>query len=117
MKANHIFRAAALTLLFITVSVISSYAIEPVKISPVKDVRSVIAANIKFPNATLRKDYQGSVDVLFKIENGKIIVRNASSVNSDLAKYVKDQLSKIYDKTIVSPMNQYYSLRFTFKLI
>ena len=89
MKAIHIFRAAALTLLFVTFSVITSYAIEPVKISSVKDVRTVIAESIKFPNATLRNDYQGSVDVLFKIEKGKIIVRSAESENEDLEKYVK----------------------------
>jgi hypothetical protein len=117
MKTVHILRSAALIILVVTASALSLHAIEPGKISPPKDVRTVVSESIKYPNARIRQDYQGSVDILFKIENGRIVVKNANSSNSDLAKYVKEELSKINNRNIISPMNQYYSIRFTFRLI
>jgi hypothetical protein len=116
MKNKNAIRVFTLAALFAAGSAIGSYAEKPA-ILPAKDIHATLSECIKFPPSKAGVDVRGTADVVFVIDNGKIIVKSIKSDNGNLAEYLKSSLGNVCCKQIKSPMNQHYAIRFTFRLV
>lgn len=118
MKTNMLTKTLGVVFAMILLAGITTYATEPLKAAPAKNIQDVLCKNIQYPEKALKNCCTGYVDVVFKIgDDDQIIIRSISSDNTDIAQCVKEQLKKISFSGIEKPYNQHYSIRFTFKLI
>lgn len=117
MKTINFFKILALVSLFVIVASVNSNAEKPA-IKPAMDMHTNLSSNIHFPDVPFahRSDYEGTADVIFKVSDGKICVKSVESDNAALTEYLKKELCKICCKNVKARVDQYYSVRFTFKL-
>jgi hypothetical protein len=117
MKTVNFFKVLALVSIFIIVAAANTNAEKPA-IKPAMDMHTTLSTNIHFPDVPFahRSDFEGTADVTFMVSDGKICVRSVESENAQLAEYLKKELCKVCCKNVKARVNQYYSVRFTFKL-
>jgi hypothetical protein len=117
MKTTNLIRTIFLSLLFIGISGIASYAIQP-ELAPAVHLQKVIKENIKYPEQAVKHCCTGDVTVTFKLDaDGKIIIKKIEGENDEIIKGVKDQLASICCKDVKVPFNQTYKVTITFKLV
>ena len=120
MKALNVIRLSGLIVVFVAASILTGFAKKPVTTNAPTTtvaVQNTIAQNLKFPAVDNKCDFQGTVDVIFVIDEGKLIVEMAESVNKELAKYVKGEMEKVCCKHIRGVTNQHFSIKLTYKLL
>jgi hypothetical protein len=120
MKAINLFRVFVLITVILSAAALSSFAKKPVTTTApttAASINTTLSKCLKFPDNVNKSDYEGTVDVIFLIEDGKMIVKKAYSSNSELADYVREQLGKVCCKHIRSLTNQHYAVRLTFTLL
>lgn len=119
MKASNLIRIFALILVVITAAAFTATAKKPVTVkapSTAATIENTLAKCLKFPANGIKSDYEGTVDVIFVIEDGKLIVEKAESDNKELANYVKKELPNICCKHICTLTNQHYEVNLKFVL-
>ena len=119
MKAINFIRMFALIVIIVSAASLTSFAKKPViSNSPatLATIQNTLTSSLKFPDNCIKSDYEGTVDVVFLIEDGKLIVEQAKSENEDLANYVKKELGNICCKHIKSLTNQHYAVKLRFEL-
>lgn len=117
MKTTKFFALSALVAMFLLVSSLSAFAGKP-EMTPAQHIQKMIKESIKYPEQAVKSCCQGSVDVIFKVdEDGKINIVRTFSTDEDVVKMVKDQLAGICCKGIKTPYNEHYKVTITFKLI
>lgn len=79
-------------------------------------IENTLSSCLKFPSEGVKSDYEGMVDVVFVIEDGKMIVEKAVSDNKVLATYVKESLCRICCKHVRTGTNQHYGVKIRFEL-
>ncbi len=120
MKTINLIRVFALIIVIVSAASFTSYAKKPVTTnapSTVATIQNTLANALKFPENCIKSDYEGTVDVIFLIEDGKMVITQATSDNKDLEKYVKEELGKICCKHIKSLTNQHYEVKLNFMLV
>lgn len=81
-------------------------------------IRETIKEQVKHPGFYNLKDDACCADVIFTISSeGKLLVKRIISNSEDLSDYVKKALSDIQFYKLQSPMNQYYRIKLSFRLI
>ena len=81
-------------------------------------IRETIKEQLKHPGFYKLKDNTCCADVIFTItDGGKLLVKRIISDSEDLSDYVKKALSDIQFYKLQSPMNQYYRIKLSFRLI
>jgi hypothetical protein len=86
-------------------------------VQPAKDVHVLISESIKYPPVALKESIEGTVEVLFTInDEGKIVVEKIKSNDKRITENVSEQLSKICCKEILGTYNQHYRIILEFKL-
>lgn len=119
MKAINVIRMLALVIVIMSAGTLTSFAKKPVTTNApttVATIQNTLNSAMKFPDNCNKSDYEGTVDVIFVIEDGKMVIEQAKSDNKELATYVKNELGKICCKHIKSLTNQHYGVRLTFAL-
>jgi hypothetical protein len=120
MKTINLIRVFALIMIFVSAASMTSYAKKPVTTnapSTVATIQNTLSGALKFPADCNKSDFEGTVDVIFLIEDGKMVIEKATSDNKELAKYVKEELCKICCKHIKSLTNQHYEVKLNFQLV
>lgn len=120
MKAINFIRMSALIIIIVSAASVTSFAKKPVTTvtpSTIATIQNTLTSALKFPDNGIKSDYEGTVDVIFVIEDGKMIVEKAKSDNKELADYVKKELSNLSCKHIKSLTNQHYAVRLNFELV
>lgn len=120
MKAINFIRVFALITIIISAAALTSYAKKPVTTNAptvAATIHSTLVSCLKFPDNVNKSDFEGSVDIIFLIEDGKMIIEKATSDNHELADYVKKELCKVCCKHIKSLTNQHYAVRLNFTLL
>ena len=120
MKAINFIRMSALIIIIVSAASVTSFAKKPVTTnspSTVATIQNTLSSALKFPENCIKTDYEGTVDVIFLIEDGKMIVEQAKSDNKELAEYVKKELSNLCCKHIKSLTNQHYEVKLNFELL
>jgi hypothetical protein len=86
-------------------------------VQPAKDVHALIKESVKYPPVALKESIEGSVEVIFTInDEGKIVVEKINSNDKRITENVKEQLAKICCKEILGTYNQHYRVILEFKL-
>jgi len=81
-------------------------------------IREAIQQQVKHPGYIKVQDDLCCADILFTItKDGKMLVKRILSNNEELSEYIKDQLANIKFTKLGSPMNQYYRIKLSFRLI
>ena len=81
-------------------------------------IRETIKEQVTHPGLDNLKDNTCCADVIFTITNdGKLLVKRIISKSEDLSDYVRKALSDIQFYKLQSPMNQYYRIKLSFRLI
>jgi hypothetical protein len=120
MKPIHLIRVFALIIIIVSAATLAGFAKKPVITNApttAATIHSTLSSYLKFPANVNRSEYEGTVDLIFLIEDGKMIIEKATSDNKDLAAYVKEELGKICCKHIRSLTNQHYAVRLNFALL
>ena len=120
MKAINLIRVFALTILVVSAATLTSFAKKPVVTntpSTAATIQNTLSQCLKFPDNVNKSDYEGTVDITFVVEDGKMIITKAVSDNKELVEYVKEELSKISCKHIRTLTNQHYAVRLNFNLL
>jgi hypothetical protein len=120
MKAINLIRVFALILVIVSAAAFTSYAKKPNTVlapTTAATIHSTLESCLKFPDKGLKSDYEGTVDLVFLIEDGKMVIEKLTSDNKELATYVKEELCKMNCKHIRSLTNQHYAVRLNFSLL
>ncbi|MEI8004850.1 MAG: hypothetical protein WCI48_01480 [Bacteroidota bacterium] len=81
-------------------------------------IRETIKEQLKHPGFYNLKDNTCCADIIFTISSdGKMLVKRIISNSEDLSDYVRKALSDIQFYKLQSPMNQYYRIKLSFRLI
>jgi hypothetical protein len=81
-------------------------------------IRETIKEQVKHPGFYNLKENTCCADVIFTISNeGKLLVKRIISNSEDLSDYLTKALSDIQFYKLQSPMNQYYRIKISFRLI
>ena len=117
MKAIRLSRIFLVILLtgFIATSV--TFAASPAAMTAM-NLRQKFVQAIQYPETAVESSPVGEVEVLFTLnDDGSVNIKSIKATNDELAKYVKDKLSALAPcEECVSPFNQYYKVKFVFKL-
>jgi hypothetical protein len=117
MKTSKVFGILAITAVFILMLTAGAFAGKPA-MTPAQHVQKIIQETIKYPEQARKDCCQGSVDVIFTVDDdGKINIENTFSTNPEIEKYVKEQLATICCKGVKTPFNEHYKVTISFKLI
>lgn len=120
MKAINFIRVFALIVIIVSAATLTSFAKKPVTTNApttAATIHTTLENCLKFPANVNKSDFEGTVDVIFMIEDGKMIIKKATSDNQELADYVKTELCKVCCKHIRSLTNQHYAVRLNFTLL
>ncbi len=116
MKTTNLIKAFV-TLLVICAFISGTSYAGKTSVQPAKDVHALIKESVKYPPVALNESIEGSVEVLFTInDEGKIIVEKIKSNDKRITENVTEQLSKICCKEILGTYNQHYRIVLEFKL-
>jgi len=116
MKALKVTKLLSILLLLVLFTTVTCFAIKPA-ISSTELLRNVIVGSIKHPVDAHNQKLTGSVDVLFTVnDNGTLNAIKILTEEEQIAKCVKDQLSKITVKGLNLPKGQLYKVKISFKL-
>jgi hypothetical protein len=81
-----------------------------------KSIRQTIVESVAYPDEILGKTANETIILLFKLtDDGKIEIKQMTSGNDELSKYVTSKISKI---RITDPQdldNKYYKIKLTFQ--
>lgn len=95
----------------------SSFAGKTIK-DTAATIREAIQDQVKHPGYIKVQDELCCADILFTVTTeGKLLVKRILSNNEDLSDYLKEQLSLIKFTKLGSPLNQYYRIKLSFRLI
>ncbi|MEI6454739.1 MAG: hypothetical protein WCO93_00495 [bacterium] len=86
-------------------------------VQPAKDVHAIIKESVKYPPLALKESIEGTVEVIFTInDEGKIVVEKIKANDKRITENITEQLSKICCKEILGTYNQHYRVILEFKL-
>ncbi len=95
----------------------SSFAGKTIK-DTAATIREAIQQQVKHPGYIKVRDNLCCADILFTVTNdGKLLVKRITTDNEALSDYIKQQFSEISFSKLGSPMNQYYRIKLSFRLI
>jgi len=116
MKTTNLIKAFV-TLLVISAFISGTCYAGKTSVQPAKDVHALIQQSVKYPPVALKESIEGSVEVLFTInDEGKIVVEKIKSNDKRITENINEQLSKICCKEILGTYNQHYRIVLEFKL-
>jgi TonB family protein len=73
---------------------------------------------IRYPEFAYKQAIQGEVTVLFTVsENGKIIVKDIRSTDTELAEYIREVISRVQCPELANAGIYDFKVKFNFKLI
>jgi outer membrane biosynthesis protein TonB len=86
-------------------------------LEPVQDTKQIITEKIEYPSFAIEKQIEGTVEVFFIIDSdGKIVIDQISSTNSELKDYVKQKIEKIRLTENLNDPKLKYSIKLNFDL-
>jgi len=94
-----------------------SYAGKTIK-DTAATIREAIQQQVKHPGYIKVQDDLCCADVLFTVtEEGKLLIKRIITNNEALSSYVKEKFSEIKFFKLGSPLNQYYRIKLSFRLL
>ncbi|MCX6242752.1 MAG: hypothetical protein NTX43_13190 [Bacteroidetes bacterium] len=81
-------------------------------------IREAIKEQVKHPGYIKVQDNLCCADILFTVtDDGKLLVKRIISDNAALSAYITEKFSEIKFTKLGSPLNQYYRIKLSFRLI
>jgi hypothetical protein len=117
MKAIKLSQTFFVALFIGLFSISATYAASPAAVTAM-NLRQKFVQLVQYPETAVKSALVGEVEVVFTLnDDGSVNVKSITSSNDELAKYVKDKITETAPcSECVSPFNQYYKVKFVFKL-
>ncbi|MCX6284133.1 MAG: hypothetical protein NTW31_07865 [Bacteroidetes bacterium] len=95
----------------------SSFAGKTIK-DTAATIREAIQQQVKHPGYIKVQDNLCCADILFTVTtDGKLLIKRIITDNDALSDYIKEKFSEISFSKLGSPLNQYYRIKLSFRLI
>jgi outer membrane biosynthesis protein TonB len=112
------FIKALVAFIFVGTLMIGTSIAAKTSVAPAKDVHAIITETVKYPPLALKESIEGTVEVLFTVnDEGKILIEKIKSNDKRITDDITEQLSKICCKEILGTYNQHYKVLLEFKIV